>query len=427
MDGEWIIQGNEEGVKYAKVVEDGYVDEEEDSCSSSDSESSNDDEEEEEEEENATPQQDKILALAENLQQFRMVFQDEKTLMSFLRFCEAKPKMIGLRLKGQNQKKKKKMTMKKEQAKQIEVCLVGALPAASLRQVLWIVGIKPSKLNKRGLTKLAAVRKSKFDKRGGHHERSKQTGPRAVEMRETEDAEVWDAYDETNPLETETFPSETHPYHQFHPRHHHHHHHPHHHQHHPHHHQHHPHHHPGHHHHHPGHHHHHPFHPRHHGHHGGGPPHHGGGQLFGPPFGRGFGPVRARARGPGIGIGRGGRRGGRGGIKGRKMMARLVRVKSVGMTASPSEKLSNTWTVRNDSNQSWDQSGALVHIGGDNLETSTTVCESIGPLAPGQEAQVRVCDMEAPKLPGVYESFYRFQGADGSRWGQRLPFNVTVT
>lgn len=113
-----------------------------------------------------------------------------------------------------------------------------------------------------------------------------------------------------------------------------------------------------------------------------------------------------------------------------KQMGRFVAHVTLpeGKHVEPGAVLQKVWRVRNDSDRSWPKGECnLVYVSGKSADrlSSAEVYPVEGKLAPGEEMDLTV-DVTAPTAPGFYQSFWRLQGPDGSKFGQRLSCAVFV-
>eukprot|EP01111_Echinosteliopsis_oligospora_P010118 TRINITY_DN3093_c0_g1_i1.p1 TRINITY_DN3093_c0_g1~~TRINITY_DN3093_c0_g1_i1.p1 ORF type:complete len:663 (-),score=240.22 TRINITY_DN3093_c0_g1_i1:68-2056(-) len=101
-----------------------------------------------------------------------------------------------------------------------------------------------------------------------------------------------------------------------------------------------------------------------------------------------------------------------------KPIARFVKDVTIpdGTRVAVGTKVVKTWRVRNEGD-SWPSGAVLVHVGGENLTTNTTV--PIPSAAPGEEVDISV-ELNMPSVPGRYNTFWRLCTAEGNRFGQRM-------
>lgn len=95
-----------------------------------------------------------------------------------------------------------------------------------------------------------------------------------------------------------------------------------------------------------------------------------------------------------------------------------------GTHLSPGSIFTKIWRLRNEGSSAWVETTRLSFVGGDCLSTSDAVV--VGAVQPNEEVDISM-EMTAPSRPGRYIGYYRLTEADGSRFGQRVWVDVTVT
>ncbi|EQC35956.1 hypothetical protein, variant [Saprolegnia diclina VS20] len=95
-----------------------------------------------------------------------------------------------------------------------------------------------------------------------------------------------------------------------------------------------------------------------------------------------------------------------------------------GSTVRAGDSFVKTWRLKNDGKTRWPAKTELVCVGGDHLETESSLI-SIPILPPGKMIDVSV-DMQAPSKPARYTGYWRLSTTDGKRFGQRFWVDILV-
>jgi len=83
------------------------------------------------------------------------------------------------------------------------------------------------------------------------------------------------------------------------------------------------------------------------------------------------------------------------------------------------------WKLRNEGSIAWPENTTLAFVGGDQLAKVESVVVP-SPVSPLQEVDIAV-DMFAPSKPGRYVSYWRLHQPDGTRFGQRVWVDISVS
>jgi hypothetical protein len=106
-------------------------------------------------------------------------------------------------------------------------------------------------------------------------------------------------------------------------------------------------------------------------------------------------------------------------------LARFVSDVTVGDGSSmaPGAKFVKVWRIKNTGELAWPEQTVLSFVGGDPLGAPASV--AVGAVPAGQEIDISV-EMVAPLTPGRFVSYWRLDGANVSRFGQRVWCDILV-
>jgi hypothetical protein len=82
-----------------------------------------------------------------------------------------------------------------------------------------------------------------------------------------------------------------------------------------------------------------------------------------------------------------------------------------------------TWTFRNDGESEWPEDTIFIYTNGDDFKAQTYKVE--GPILPNQDIEISLF-LQAPTVPGNYNSFFRFVTGGNNRFGQKVWCDILV-
>jgi hypothetical protein len=82
-----------------------------------------------------------------------------------------------------------------------------------------------------------------------------------------------------------------------------------------------------------------------------------------------------------------------------------------------------TWTFRNDGESEWPEDTIFAYTNGDDFKAQTYKVD--GPILPNQDIEISLF-LQAPTVPGNYNSFFRFVTGGNNRFGQKVWCDILV-